>query len=95
MNRQAKGKTELSTAMTEFNALCWHIKQSEKLDYPLDREILHLLSNLAHEKLSYFKDKYGFKVDSDDLFFVEDAIDFVRAAEQFRQSVKKRKSTTG
>ena len=52
-------------------------------------QLLHLLIDISLKKIDYYEHKYGLEIDTDDIFFVEDTLEFFRNVEKLRVSSEK------
>ena len=79
-------KEVLSNCFFELSCAKEYLKECDRNSAEIDGQILYLLIDISVRKISFYQDKYGFKVDEGDFFYVEDAADFFRKAEEFRLS---------
>ena len=84
-----KGKELLLDHLSELQHVKKYLKECIFKDVDPDKGILLLLINITIEKIHYYQIKYGFKIDSNDCFYIGDVVDFFRKAEELRISKKK------
>lgn len=90
-DRQEIGKKKewLSDGFTDLRRAKEYLKECDHKEADLDGQILYLLIDISLKKIDYFERKYGFKIDADDIFYIEDVFDFFRKAEELRVSREK------
>ena len=80
--KEATGNTvDLCDTILELDSLKRYVQKSMEADTSLDHAILLLLIRSAEEKLLYYQDEYDFQVSQDDVYYVEELIDFIKKKE--------------
>jgi hypothetical protein len=82
-------KEFLSDGFTDLRCAREYIRECDQAGIDLDERILYLLIDISLKKIEYYEKKCGFEIDDDDIFFVEDTLDFFRKAEEDRISREK------
>ncbi len=80
---------ELSECLTELHKALEYSRACDEHGMEPDPGLLQFLIGATFKKLHFFENKYGFNVSNNDLYYVEDFMDFFRKAEEFRQSNEK------
>jgi hypothetical protein len=80
--RQAPEKEYLSNILFELHQIEKDIDECDMKEVDPDYPVLRLLISTTIKKIEYYEEKYGFKIDADDVFYIQDAFEFFRKAEE-------------
>ena len=83
---------DLSWVLFELSTAQFYMRKCDEEDSEINLTYLGLLINAAIEKLEYYDIKYGFKVSNDDVFYVEDFADLIRAKDKMMAERKRQEA---